>query len=517
MSSKDVLSVYTFDYRENRPVKGVKTEIFLGDKMINSCLTDDYGNIRLDLQLDNEYLIKVYFSGFEDRPWEKKFIYKKGMTAVMKHNDDYAFLLYCMPVFEPPVKKLPKKSKGSLVIIGGNEWNEGIFEKIIELAGGPLVIKIAIIPAASNTPAVTGQDYVEQMVSLGVPLENVWTVPIAVVNDDSTEEDESLWKDNGFNKSIAAKLKGYNAIFFVGGDQFRYMKTLTDDDNNDSPVLKVIRKILDNGGIIAGTSAGAAIMSNPMIGNGNSYEAILHGIIDGRNVKVDPDSIGDRMLITNGIGFLKYGITDQHFIERGRIGRLIAACVSSGITLGYGISEDSALVLLGGDQIEVIGERGVIVIDTSDAKVHSTYGTIPHITNIKLHYIEEGDRYDIAKNVFFINKLKRSTKDNEYFDAERWRINFEAFCEYGMSESLTYDLVDCKSDQSISIALKTDDFNYFREGYDIYKSGTAMLVFRKGEGTEGFWGRIKGKSSYSVINALVDLYPLSPEKHNNQV
>jgi len=350
------------------------------------------------------------------------------------------------------------------------------------------------------------------MVSLGVPPENVWTVPIAMINDDSTTEDESLWINNGFNVKIAAKLKGYNAVFFVGGDQFRYIQTLLDKDKNDSPVLKVVRKILDNGGIIAGTSAGAAIMSNPMIGNGNSFEAMLHGIIDGRTVQIDQDNIQDRMLITNGIGFLKYGITDQHFMERGRIGRLVAACISTGVTIGYGISEDSALILVGGDQLEVIGERGVIIIDTSAAQVHSTFGKIPHITNIKLHYIEEGDRYNIAKNVFFINRLKRSTKGNEYFDADKWKINFEAFCEYGLSEAITYDLVDCNTDQSISIALKTDDFNFFRDGYDIYKSGTAMFVFRKGEGTEGYWGRIGGKSSYSVVNAYLDVYPLLPEK-----
>ncbi|MEJ2204672.1 MAG: Type 1 glutamine amidotransferase-like domain-containing protein [Gemmatimonadota bacterium] len=91
------------------------------------------------------------------------------------------------------------------------------------------------------------------------------------------------------------------------------------------------------GAVVAGSSAGAAMMSRIMIAGGSSAEAVTHGVA--------PDGEGEGVVIRSGMGFLPHAIVDQHFLARGRIGRLLVAVLATdSLPLGLGIDENTALV-----------------------------------------------------------------------------------------------------------------------------------------------------------------------------
>ena len=119
-------------------------------------------------------------------------------------------------------------------------------------------------------------------------------------------------------------------------------------------MLRAIRAAQAAGGLVAGSSAGAAMMSQPMILGGTSLESVVHG------VTADPEQPG--LLLGDGLGFFPFGLLDQHFIKRGRLGRLVVAMAAAGVRRGFGIDENTAL-LVEGDAGRVCGEYGVMVVD----------------------------------------------------------------------------------------------------------------------------------------------------------
>lgn len=137
------------------------------------------------------------------------------------------------------------------------------------------------------------------------------------------------------------------AMFFTGGDQ----KRVTDryrPGGIDTPEAAAMRRLLARGGVIAGTSAGDAMMSDPMFLTGRSAEAL--GIRSTRTAPAADDDPDDKRperplgpQIGPGMGFLPWAITDSHFFERHRFGRLVAALEASGKRLGLGVGEDAAV------------------------------------------------------------------------------------------------------------------------------------------------------------------------------
>ncbi|MCX6556700.1 MAG: cyanophycinase [Candidatus Aminicenantes bacterium] len=296
---------------------------------------------------------------------------------------------------------LPGQSNGtgSLVIMGGNITSalERIDKRFIELGGGVERIRLAIIPAGSVEPAASGRAYAVDFTRLGVPAERIRIFPLAVVDDPSTKDvDESKWSGNGFSQELADDMLNYTAVFFVGGDQIRYNRTLKKANGEDSPLLKSIRGVYAAGGVIGGSSAGAAMMCDPMICEGSSMKALSAG------ADYMPDSCPEPrgVSLANGLGFFNQGMVDQHFLKRGRVGRLLMAIhVQPKAWLGVGIDEDTAAVCRGG-AIEVLGSSGVVIIDTSLARAAGKFKWSPaggmRAQGIVVHYLEEGDKFDIA-------------------------------------------------------------------------------------------------------------------------
>ena len=146
--------------------------------------------------------------------------------------------------------------KGSLVIIGGSERyrDRELWETIVELAGGDGA-SIAVFPTASGAPVKQGNKVVSVLERAGA---KPFLVPVA------WKEVEQEVREAVFNDEYVQRVRAAKGIFFIGGSQDRIVDALLDDDRNQTPMLRAIWEVYREGGVIAGTSAGAAIMSRVM-------------------------------------------------------------------------------------------------------------------------------------------------------------------------------------------------------------------------------------------------------------
>ena len=254
-----------------------------------------------------------------------------------------------------------------LAIIGGRleDDNAAIYGEMHRLAGG----RIVVFATASSVPDEVGTETVGVFGAHGFDavLAGVHGAGAAAAAQD---------------KAIADLVAAYGCVSSPGGHPPRITGALA-PHGRESRVLKAIRNAQRNGALIAGSSAGAAVMSEVMISGGTSLEAATYGVVD------DPDQPG--MLLEPGLGFFPWGMVDQHFIKRGRFGRLVVGMQAAGARLGFGIDENTAL-FVEGTIARVIGEYGAFVLDLAQAKVDRRRRLIE---NIGFSYADNGDSYDL--------------------------------------------------------------------------------------------------------------------------
>lgn len=255
--------------------------------------------------------------------------------------------------------------QGELVIIGGAEDMEGecqILREFVRRSGG-LKAQIVVLTAASSLPGEVGEEYIGIFKRLGAETVEV----VDTRNPTDANRPEAI-------KRVAQA----TGIFFTGGDQARIIRSIKDTILDD-----VIRKRYADGAVIAGTSAGAAVMPNQMIVEGES----------GTNPRLDAVDMGP------GMGFLPGVVVDQHFAQRGRLGRLLSAILLEPSVLGFGIDENTA-VIVSGDEFEVIGEGAVTVVDESEKTYNNTNKVLKDepvaVFGIKLHVLPEGCRFNLV-------------------------------------------------------------------------------------------------------------------------
>lgn len=250
-----------------------------------------------------------------------------------------------------------------LAIIGGRleDDNAAVYDEMHRMSGG----RIVVFATASSVPDEVGAETVGVFCAYGFDavLAGVHGAGAAAAACD---------------QAIADLVTDYGSVYFTGGDQALITAALA-PGGRESPVLEAIRTAHRNGAMIAGSSAGAAVMSEVMISGGTSLEAATYGVVN------DPDQPG--MLLEPGLGFFPWGMVDQHFIKRGRFGRLVVGMEASGATLGFGIDENTALFVE--DTVaRVIGEYGAFVFDLREATVDSPSRLID---NIGFSYADNGD------------------------------------------------------------------------------------------------------------------------------
>lgn len=257
-----------------------------------------------------------------------------------------------------------ESTKGPLVIIGGAEDRDGdciVLREFVRAAGG-VKAHIAVMTAATSLPKEVGDDYIRIFERLGAE-------SVEVVHTEDREDSE---------REVSLRIiEDATGIFFTGGDQSRIV-----DFIKDTPLDKAIHKRHEEGAVIGGTSAGAAMMPDEMIVGGASVS----------NPSVDAVEMGP------GMGFLPGIVIDQHFAQRGRLGRLLAALVQQPALLGLGIDEDTAIVV-NGDEFEVVGSGSITVVDESSATHNNLEGLLKDemiaLCDVKLHILPHGYRFNL--------------------------------------------------------------------------------------------------------------------------
>ncbi len=262
------------------------------------------------------------------------------------------------------VVRLRPAAAGTLFIIGGSEDKQSKRAILSELAGrigaGPLVI------------STLASDYGDE----------VWEIYRRLFSSLGVKQIKHLgldYRDEATKDAQLSLLAHARAIFFTGGDQLKITTRL-----GGTAVSDRIEELYKQGGIIAGTSAGASVMG----------EMMLVGSHGGGVYKV-----GDAVRMVPGLGLAGDVIIDQHFSERGRIRRLLGAVAQNPRMVGIGIDEDTAVVLEQNKIFRVLGSGAVYVVDGHQLSYtnisEDSFGRAMSVFGIGLHVLSQGDRFDL--------------------------------------------------------------------------------------------------------------------------
>jgi cyanophycinase len=271
-----------------------------------------------------------------------------------------------MAVKEKKTKKATKEKKaGTLIIIGGHEkdGDQKILKTVADRVGSG---KLVICTVATVEPEESFAEYRKIFQDLGIK---------------KIEQLDIRIREEGYAEEIVSILDGATVVFFTGGDQLKITSQL-----GDSRVYQRIQEIFESGGTIAGTSAGASVMSETMLVSGSSEES---------------HRIGSALGMAPGLGLIHDVVIDQHFAERGRLSRLLAAITQNPRTLGIGIDEDTAILVTDGDRFEVIGDGAVTVLDGSKisysnlAEDKEEMDRTLSVFDVKLHMLSDGNQFDL--------------------------------------------------------------------------------------------------------------------------
>lgn len=261
--------------------------------------------------------------------------------------------------------QIQNKTRSYLMLIGGAEDKTGdkiVLKKIIQTARAK---NIVIIPSASNYPRDIEKNYYYSFKDLGV--KNIHTFDIR-------------HRDEAGRNEYFTKLAAANLVFFSGGDQVKLVNTF-----ENTELLDEIKRRFYNGTLsVAGTSAGAAAVSDPMIFDGDN-----EGFVKG-SVKYQ-----------KGFGFLENITIDTHFVTRGRILRL-SQFLSSGLSYrGIGLGEDTAIIINPSLRFEVVGS-GLVTVLTRDKTTFTNYQNISDYellstNNLRLGLLAPGTTFSIKR------------------------------------------------------------------------------------------------------------------------
>ncbi|MET4081004.1 cyanophycinase [Pedobacter sp. UYP30] len=282
---------------------------------------------------------------------------------------------------------------GKLIIIGGaidtgsfaetqfgmpenmNFFERGILKRITTESAKNTASRFEIITTASLMPEKVGEEYIKAFAQLDVHNLGI----LNIKNREEANSDEN-----------AARIKNADVIVFTGGDQLRLSSIF-----GGTKIHQILlQKYQSEQVVIAGTSAGAAASSKNMIYQGSSKEALLKGEVK----------------ITGGLGFIDDVIVDTHFVQRGRIGRLLYAVASNPGILGIGLGEDTGLCITDGHRMEAIGSGMVILVDgrqmTDTNLTDVEMGQPVSIKNMVVHVMGEGDIYNLLDHSLAIHHPK---------------------------------------------------------------------------------------------------------------
>jgi len=367
---------------------------------------------------------------------------------------------------------------GSLVIIGGGLRgdNADVWGRIVKLAGGKGA-RIAVFPSASGNPERSAQTIIGYLRKWGA---DAFLVPVAIRLDGSD------YRKNAEDRELADKIRKADGVYFAGGDQGRITKALIRDDGTQTAALEAVWDLYRRGGVVAGTSAGAAIMSSTMFANPKAILSMLQNGI-----------AGDRELAP-GLGFIGDDIfVDQHLLVRGRFARMIPAMMAKHYQIGLGIDEDSAMVVNAQREVEIIGYKGAMLIDLTRAETDKANSSF-NVNNVVISYLDRGDKFNIGTRMF----IPSADKAGGRLDPTRPLGRGPVFSNDVLGNSAVVDLmerlIDSDQQEAIGIASGNPRNEKTEMGFEFRFTKTPESV-----------GYISGVAdAYSILNIRLDIRPI---------
>jgi cyanophycinase len=277
-----------------------------------------------------------------------------------------AFCLFCALLIVCNTSE-GQGTKGTLFIIGGGDRPPSLMEELVAVSNMKAGDYVAVLPMSSASPDTSFYYF-------KTDLKPVCNNAIVNLNFKSSEVNNKLRLDS------LAKAK---MIFITGGDQERFMDVVL-----NTPVYDAIHQAYKNGATIAGTSAGAAVMSKFMI-TGNelvgdtTLKSTFRKVVD-KNLEIKP-----------GLGLVLNVVVDQHFIVRSRYNRLLSAIARFPELVCVGVDEETAIIV-SGNKVRVAGNSQVVVISKPDKLKIIDNGLIK-MKDLRFSIFTAGDTFSIGK------------------------------------------------------------------------------------------------------------------------
>ncbi|MEN9544229.1 MAG: hypothetical protein RLZZ598_1062 [Pseudomonadota bacterium] len=391
----------------------------------------------------------------------------------------------------------PARPSGIAVPIGGalKFDNAEVWTRLVHLSGGPGA-RWLVLPTASDSPQHAGQRIAQTLEMAGA---KATVLPVS-----------PRWPGTDVTRAVrdpalVAAVAQANGVYFAGGAQERIVDVLQ-PGGQSTPLLDAIRALKARGGVVAGSSAGAAVMSRTMFRDAQDSLAVLKfGARMGKEIDRGLGFVGDDLFI------------DQHFLKRGRIGRLLPVMWQEGFKLGLGIEENSGAIVRG-SQIEAIGAKGALLVDLRSATHDASLGAF-NLQGVRLTYLDRGDRHDLATGITTPSEAKQR---EAVIDP-----NSAAFKPYFPRAPFYGDIL---GDNTIVGAMSNLIDNRESEAFGLAYDGRALrpgapaqppearatlgFEFRlyRGPDSHGWYTGAFGGDDYTTINLYLDVTPVEMAK-----
>jgi cyanophycinase len=299
----------------------------------------------------------------------------------------FAFTMLWSTAFAAAPTNTASQAGGTVAAIGGalQSDNTAVWSRLVEAAGGK-GSRWVVLPTASGAPEQSGRAIVETLQRYGAVAE---VIPLSarIAGRDVTKD----VRDAG----LIARIAQSRGVFFTGGAQGRITDALF-VDGKPTPMLEAINDVLRRGGVIAGSSAGAAVMPRVMIRDiPDQLKVMREGLTMGRDIDRGLAFVGNELFV------------DQHCVKRGRIGRMLLTMALQRYAIGVCVEENTAAFIRDG-VMEAVGASHLVVVDLRDASVERAPPL--QIKGGLLHAIERGDQYNLRTHQVIVPASKAGRK-----------------------------------------------------------------------------------------------------------
>lgn len=381
------------------------------------------------------------------------------------------------------------ETNGKLLIVGGalTSNNAAVYQGFLSALPAK-DSRIAIIPVASSKPSKSANAFKADLVRFGASQENIEIFPLAVVDDSSTKVDESTWQNNANDAELVNKLKNVDGFWFTGGDQMRIINTINKDPKTPSALLTLLRERLKQGALIGGSSAGAAMMSDTMIAAGDSFSA-LTSEPSNQYYGMETQERG-QLYLHHGLGFFPFGIVDQHFDRKARLGRLAKTLTMNPVKMGYAVDENTAMLVdLKQQSLQVLGAGNVTILNANSAKTDAL-----SIHGLSVSVLAENTRFDLKNNTL-IDGAGSLTVGREYMDETPWQGAGFALPNARLDQILGFELIDNKGASEI-------------RRYSFSEQGRGFVYrFVQTQNSKGYWKTNGTLDQYTVLDVEMHIEP----------